>query len=102
MTAFRHARSYGGGQADRAVRTLGQVGREDLEDVVPWKMDIRIDRLSSVVAIGIHDEAIIGIHVAATSISASSIKERARNPLTELCRSRGIQIPIRTLELYGR
>jgi len=100
MTAFCHSRSHGCRKADGTVGTLGQGGREDLEDMVPRQMDVRVDALSFVVAMRIDNEAIIGVHIAAAHQCLPGLVEYLhRNSLTELCRQHGNQSPAPKLEI---
>lgn len=67
MAAFCHAWSYRRREADGTIRTLSQCGCEDLEDMVPRQMDVRVDTLSSVVTMGIDNETIVGVYIAAAN-----------------------------------
>lgn len=42
---------------------MGELRRQDLQDIVPVQMDVGIDALSAVVATGIDNEAIVGVYV---------------------------------------
>lgn len=66
VPAFRHPWGHGRGQTNGTASHLGLLRGEDLEDEIPGEVDIRVDGLGTVIAAGIHEEAVVCIYKAAT------------------------------------
>jgi hypothetical protein len=65
MTALGHPGGYGRVEANGTGGVLGEVGSEDLQDIVPVEVDVGIDALGAIVAAGVYDEAVVGMDISA-------------------------------------
>ena len=64
MPTFGHTRSDRRRETDGAACRLCLDRAEDLEDGVPGKVDISVDRLRLVLLIRTNNEAIVGVNIA--------------------------------------
>jgi hypothetical protein len=63
VTASGHPRRYRSAEAYRARGFLGELGSEDLENVVPVQMDVGLGALRAIVTSRVDDKPVVGMHI---------------------------------------
>lgn len=93
MATSGHSWGYWSPKADGTRSFLRELRGQYLKDIVPVQMNIGIDALGAIVAAGINNEAIVGVHVSVWVSKCRGRGCKVQGLATSLCRRHGSRSP---------